>query len=59
MIITQKVYKFKNDALNNYTQWESNPRNPEHELIVFYHYTSAQALSDHLAKRYLFHTLIN
>ena len=36
MIITQKVglYKFKNDAKNNYTQWESNPRNPEHELIV-------------------------
>ena len=36
MIITQKVglYKFKNDAKNNYTQWESNPPNPEHELIV-------------------------
>ena len=24
-----------------------------------YHYTTASALSDHLAKRYLFHTLIN
>ena len=34
MIITQKVYKFKNDALNNCTPWESNPRNPGHELIV-------------------------
>ena len=30
MTITQKEYKFK----NNYTQWESNPRNPEYELIV-------------------------
>ena len=34
MIITQKVYKFKNDTKNKYTQWESNPHNPVYDLIV-------------------------